>query len=896
MAETVGTKTKQKTSAGKDVYKTPEGESVSEKSVTIKFGDEAYVNAPSIHEGKQYTEDEIKEMLLEGVIKPTSRHDTLEEAVKAAETRSDNLLKDGGMALAKQMEMFQDGGLMDEGGTVDPISGNDVPPGSNQEEVRDDIPAQLSEGEFVFPADVVRYFGLEKLMEMRQEAKMGLQRMDDMGQMGNSEEAIIPDNLPFDIDDIDMEDDNEPQEFNLGGVVQQPGSGIGGYIAPTIPTTGFTPLGTAAAPVTPGSLQPQQAATPIVNYGQGNLPTFGNVVGTGGGAYDEMVTYVNSAGQIRQIPHVNGKPIYPVPEGFTKQASPTDVVPDSPLVDTTKQIRNNDGGGDSGNDGGSNSSSSSGSIKVPDFLKGIFDNAETPSGSKTDSFFNVGTLKQQMGDYGFTNSALNKQRAKQSAFQVGSLSALAAIGATALGKATANDMAKAGYTGRSEALSFLGLGDIQQIQTTEQATLLANAMSAAHKARFEKVNVLDAVRDVLTTEEGKKAQRASVESLKNRFVGPDGTLQDLSDTLSSLAQGFKEDLSLLTGLNDDGTVTPTSRSTYVTDGQGKPVTTGGYNGIPKGFAYSGSGLAEKNKLTATVNRLVAGDKRVNGIMYEDGTGGLSPNASGTPMSGVGRDPMADVGNNMMDGLGSDPMANVGNNMMDGLGSDPMGSVGNNMMDGLGRDPMGNVGDDMMSGIGDPMASVGNDMLAGLGDPNYDPTYGTGDNMMDGLGVTPESRYSDRGNDSDDDGGGGGGSTDNSYNQDDVLGPDDTYDDDFDIDDTKNKSDDTGNTDGGDTGCFITTAIVEKKGEADDGETLTKLRKFRNEYMADKQEEVQEYYEIAPKIVEAINDKKEWKWIEEQIQKAVDYIDEEKHDDAYTTYKSMVSTLKEKWLV
>ena len=110
-------------------------------------------------------------------------------------------------SMAKQMDMFDEGGLMDEGGTVDPVSGNDVPPGSTQEEVRDDIPAQLSEGEFVFPADVVRYFGLEKLMEMRQEAKMGLQRMEDMGQMGNSEEAIMPDNLPFGIDDLEMEDD-----------------------------------------------------------------------------------------------------------------------------------------------------------------------------------------------------------------------------------------------------------------------------------------------------------------------------------------------------------------------------------------------------------------------------------------------------------------------------------------------------------------------------------------------------------------------------------------------------------------------------------------------------------------------------------------------------------------
>ena len=92
------------------------------------------------------------------------------------------------MAMKKQMELFEpvegafdEGGLMQEGGTVDPESGNEVPVGSMQEEVRDDIPAQLSEGEFVFPADVVRYIGLEKLMQMRQEAKRGLEMMDKMG-------------------------------------------------------------------------------------------------------------------------------------------------------------------------------------------------------------------------------------------------------------------------------------------------------------------------------------------------------------------------------------------------------------------------------------------------------------------------------------------------------------------------------------------------------------------------------------------------------------------------------------------------------------------------------------------------------------------------------------------
>ena len=127
------------------------------------------------------------------------------------------MFNEGGAVMQKQMELFDEGGLLDEGGTVDPVSGNDVPPGSTQEEVRDDIPAQLSEGEFVFPADVVRFIGLEKLMQLRQEAKAGLARMEAMGQMGNSEEATIPDDIPFDIDDLEVDDD--VLELQQGGVV-----------------------------------------------------------------------------------------------------------------------------------------------------------------------------------------------------------------------------------------------------------------------------------------------------------------------------------------------------------------------------------------------------------------------------------------------------------------------------------------------------------------------------------------------------------------------------------------------------------------------------------------------------------------------------------------------------
>jgi len=127
-----------------------------------------------------------------------------------------------------QMELafMQDGGLEDEGGQVEPTSGNEVPSGSLKEEVKDDIPTMLSEGEFVFPADVTRYIGLETLMEMRQNAKMGLKRMEQMGQMGNSDEATMPDDLPFGMADLvviagGQEENDEPQKLQTGGMSTQ---------------------------------------------------------------------------------------------------------------------------------------------------------------------------------------------------------------------------------------------------------------------------------------------------------------------------------------------------------------------------------------------------------------------------------------------------------------------------------------------------------------------------------------------------------------------------------------------------------------------------------------------------------------------------------------------------
>ena len=115
--------------------------------------------------------------------------------------------------------------------------------------------------------------------------------------------------------------------------------------------------------------------------------------------------------------------------------------------------------------------------------------------------------------------------------------------------------------------------------------------------------------------------------------------------------------------------------------------------------------------------------------------------------------------------------------------------------------------------------------------------------------------------------------------------------------TSVRDDDDSDSGGGGGGCFLTTAVVKIRGQEDDGETLTILRKFRDEHMGGKNsDELKEYYEYAPKIVEAIpvNDPT-WRWIGEQIDIAVMHIKDSKPKKAYTVYRDMFNILKEKYL-
>jgi|14BtaG_2_1085337.scaffolds.fasta_scaffold09730_1 hypothetical protein len=123
---------------------------------------------------------------------------------------------------AKQMEMLlQEGGIADDGTTVDPVSGNEVPPGSMAEEVRDDVPAQLSEGEYVVPADVTRYYGVKFFEDLRTQAKQGMGQMEAEGRIGGEPVSQTMDNQTGGA--------LTPEELAM---LQEMGMAVGGMVPP----------------------------------------------------------------------------------------------------------------------------------------------------------------------------------------------------------------------------------------------------------------------------------------------------------------------------------------------------------------------------------------------------------------------------------------------------------------------------------------------------------------------------------------------------------------------------------------------------------------------------------------------------------------------------------------
>ena len=159
---------------------------------------------------------------------------------------------------------------------VDPVSGNEVPPGALPSEVRDDIPARLSEGEYVVPADVLQYYGIKFFEDLRGKAKMELSGMEQNGRMGGEPVGEAPmesmEELPFGAEELQSYEDGQEapaQGFNEGGPVTEAAS--------MFPTT-------------------------------------------------MIKTYINEAGSKLYIRFVNGIAIPPVPPGYVEEGSTIDSV------------------------------------------------------------------------------------------------------------------------------------------------------------------------------------------------------------------------------------------------------------------------------------------------------------------------------------------------------------------------------------------------------------------------------------------------------------------------------------------------------------------------------------------------------------------------------------------
>jgi hypothetical protein len=131
---------------------------------------------------------------------PTPRPGRTEDAFSAVEDFVNTLKKAEGGSVEKKAEFIKKD---DDDDVPDP------PPGATPEEVADDIPAYLSTGEYVLPANVVRYIGLKNITGMHQRALSELQQMEDLDIIENVDENGYVE-----------EDDDEMDYMKPEGVVE----------------------------------------------------------------------------------------------------------------------------------------------------------------------------------------------------------------------------------------------------------------------------------------------------------------------------------------------------------------------------------------------------------------------------------------------------------------------------------------------------------------------------------------------------------------------------------------------------------------------------------------------------------------------------------------------------
>ncbi len=105
------------------------------------------------------------------------------------------------------------------------------------------------------------------------------------------------------------------------------------------------------------------------------------------------------------------------------------------------------------------------------------------------------------------------------------------------------------------------------------------------------------------------------------------------------------------------------------------------------------------------------------------------------------------------------------------------------------------------------------------------------------------------------------------------------------------------------GCYITTAVCERLNKPDDCRELRVLRAYRDQVLAQSREgrrDIQTYYEVSPRIVEAIANESAPRafyshLLERHILPAVKAVETQRFDEAYGIYRAMTLGLEARFL-
>lgn len=139
---------------------------------------------------------------------------------------------------------FAEGGMV-ENQIAAPTEQTETPPGALPKEVADNVDIKASEGEYIIPANVVRFIGLDKIEKMVSQANQKLEELAMNGRIGGD----TSEDLPFSPDElVSVDEVQETPKMAQGGLVYShkpydeeidPKTGLPIWmIPPTQPTSG----------------------------------------------------------------------------------------------------------------------------------------------------------------------------------------------------------------------------------------------------------------------------------------------------------------------------------------------------------------------------------------------------------------------------------------------------------------------------------------------------------------------------------------------------------------------------------------------------------------------------------------------------------------------------------